>query len=226
MTPPILGTLKRPLAIRPEYVAPQPTTLRIKQSSASWSRGDFIVFREDESLPGYDEAESSKASSSETEPERSRERPGETRTSGANKESLFSVEGRAFSMTKKRVVRDASGLPLFDVYQKLLSTTWLVQLPGETGDTPLARLSRDAPLGALKTKFDLTVYPHGREAVELHVQEEDMWKLRTNVFMGSKAIMTAKRTDKKTAYIPVKGFEWVVDVAEGMDTSLVSETDL
>lgn len=110
----------------------------------------------------------------------------------------------------------------------MLSTTWLVQLPGETGNTPLAQLVHDSSHGAFQHTFSLTVFPNGvrKKAVELQVQEEDIWKLRTNVFLGNRAVMTAKRTDKMTAYIPVKGFEWVVDVAEGMDTSLVSEHQL
>ncbi|KGO50683.1 hypothetical protein PEX2_063210 [Penicillium expansum] len=36
--------LKKPIAIRPEYIASCPTAIRVKQHSKSWSGGDFTIF--------------------------------------------------------------------------------------------------------------------------------------------------------------------------------------
>ena len=60
------------------------------------------------------------------------------------------------------------------------------------------------------------------EEVTLCVEGQDIWKQRTNVYLGDKVVMTAKRTDKLSPYLPGKKVEWSVHVASGMDLSLAS----
>lgn len=56
--------------------------------------------------------------------------------------------------------------------------------------------------------------------VVLHVQGQDIWKLRTNVLLGDQVIMITKRLDKLSVYLPGTKVEWMVSVAEGMDIAL------
>ena len=61
----------------------------------------------------------------------------------------------------------------------------------------------------------------GREVV-MEVRGQDVWKLRTNVYVDGKLVMSLKRGNRYAIYIPGKNPEWVVDVAEGVDLSIVS----
>lgn len=139
---------------------------------------------------------------------------------------LFTVDGKVMSWTQKQAFRDASGLPLFEVYRKPMGVTWFVELPGERSNDPIMKLA--PKVSALKDKLDLSVCnaANGGENVNLQVRGQDIWKLRTNVYLGDQVVMTAKRTDKLAAYVPGKGLEWHVDVAEGFDASLVSSVFL
>ncbi|KAJ4386900.1 hypothetical protein N0V93_009799 [Gnomoniopsis smithogilvyi] len=219
MTPPVLTPPKSPLAVRPEHVASHQTSLRLKQNGSSWSRGDFTVTCEDRSHAHHHERQAVAeplASSSRHE------------VTGPGKKShneehpiLFSVKGKVLSLSQKRTLLDISGLPLFDIFREKWSYDWVIQLPGASWVKPLARLSLSRP-GVLKRTSDVTVYCRDDKTVELRVQDEDIWRRRLNVYLGDKVIITAKRTDKMTPYIPCKGYEWIVDVAEGVDTSLAT----
>lgn len=61
----------------------------------------------------------------------------------------------------------------------------------------------------------------GREVV-MEVRGQDVWKLRTNVYADGKLVMSLKRGNRYAIYIPGKNPEWVVDVAERVDLSIVS----
>jgi len=102
-----------------------------------------------------------------------------------------------------------------------MGTTWHVELPGGNGKS----IMRIAPRTCgLKDKLDgFVTYADGdgEEAV-LRVGGQDIWKQRTNVTMGDKVVMTAKRTDKLSVYVPGRKLEWMVDVAAGMDMALAS----
>lgn len=56
----------------------------------------------------------------------------------------------------------------------------------------------------------------------MEVRGQDVWKLRTNVYVDGKLVMSLKRGNRYAIYIPGKNPEWVVDVAEGVDLSIVS----
>lgn len=56
----------------------------------------------------------------------------------------------------------------------------------------------------------------------IEARGQDIWKLRTNFYVDGALVMTSKRTDKLTAYVPWKRPEWKMDVAKGVDLALVS----
>ena len=196
--------LKQPIAIRNEYVARESTTFRVQQHGKGLSSGRFTIVQPD------DQSFMEKPSS----PEKSSDAATEDQT-------LMYVDGQFGSLGAKRSFRDASGLPLFDLYRKAAGVTWFVELPGGS-DTAIARL---APrFSTLKDKLEVTVKNAAGDGEDttLHVQGQDIWKQRTNVYLGDKVVMTAKRTDKWSVYVPGKKLEWVVDVAAGMDISLAA----
>lgn len=75
-----------------------------------------------------------------------------------------------------------------------------------------------------KDKMDVyvrNVVGNGVE-VKLSVQGLDVWKRKTNVYVGDLLVMEAKFVNLVSAYIPyLKDNEWKVRVAKGMDASIV-----
>lgn len=200
---PEITPLKLPIAIRTEHVVDKHTTFRVLQHGKALSSGKFTVF----SPNGYTAADESldhKGASAEEQ----------------HPQALMFVDGKYMSRKERRAFRDASGLPLFDIYHCAMGATWYVEVPGGNG-TPIARIM---PSYSLKDVLDIQLYNAAAngEEVALHVQGQDIWKLRTNVYLGDKVIMTAKRNDKLAAYLPGRKLEWVVDIAAGMDISLAS----
>ncbi|CAN8098019.1 unnamed protein product [Discula destructiva] len=229
MTRPTLTALKEPIAIRPEFVISHPRALRVKMKGMSWSKGDFTVFCESGLSSAAPQYTASSSSSIVDSCKAGAQHMDFTKEILDTK--LLVVEAKALSCSQKRTVRDASGLPLFDVYQSaswkvsqasLQSTPWLVQLPGAKGNKPLAWLSWSNFNEASRRVLNMAVFPTGKRAVHLQVREEGVWKLRINVYLDDRVVMTAKMTDKFASYIPGKGLEWIVEPAEGMDTSLVT----
>jgi hypothetical protein len=135
---------------------------------------------------------------------------------------LFWVTGHATSWRQRRDFTDATGLPLFQLHRKGKGVTWFIQLPGHTGDSePIATL---APrFHVLKDKFDVffTNAVAGGEQVVLEVRGQDFWKAKTNVYFKELLVMTIRVMNALLYYVPFKRPEWEVEVAEGMDLSLV-----
>lgn len=197
MSPPQLAVLKQPIAIRTEHVATERTTLRVRQSHTSIFGGDFTISRDDST---YHAGPSDHFQPIE----------------------LLSVKGKVLTWSQKRAFLDSSGLPLFDLYCKPLSAVWYVELPGERTNTPMVQLVPQR--STFKDKFDVYVRnaaDDGRQVV-LEARGQDIWKLRTNFYLGDACVMTAKRTDKMAVYVPGRKIEWVVDIARRLDASLVS----
>ena len=195
---------KRPIAIRFELVVDQHTTFRVQQHGKALFEGKFTIFRP------HEEGQSTKAGSVAGP------------SNGPPQSAiLMQVDGKYMSRDGRCSFTDASGLPLFELYHKIMGTTWHVELPGGNGKS----IMRIAPRTCgLKDKLDgFVTYADGdgEEAV-LRVGGQDIWKQRTNVTMGDKVVMTAKRTDKLSVYVPGRKLEWMVDVAAGMDMALAS----
>lgn len=201
---PDFATLKQSIAIRNDYVAKQQTSFRVLQHGKGLSSGKFTVFQPEGTYV------SEKSACAEKQPEQSPQNG-----------TLMYVDGQFGTLDAKRSFRDNSGLPLFDLYHKAAGVTWYVELPGGN-DTAIARL---APrFSALKDKLEVCVKnaaANGEDTI-LHVQGQDIWKQRTNVYLGDKVVMTVKRTDKWSVYLPGKNLEWMVDVVAGMDISLAT----
>jgi uncharacterized protein YxjI len=182
-----LAALKQPVAIRPEHICSQPTVLRVRQHCLSWSLGDFTV-------------------TDTTSVEDS-----------ATPKTLFTVDGKIASWTQRRAVRDASGLPIYDMRRKNMGATWYAELPG--GSEPMVTLAPRR--NNLKDKLD--VYVHGEEEVLLEVRGLDVWKKKTEVYLGDLLVMEVELVNLLSAYVPFfKDNQWNVRVAQGMDASLVS----
>lgn len=182
-----LAMLKQPVAIRPDHICSQHTVLRVRQHCLSWSLGDFTV-------------------TDTTSVEDS-----------ATPKTLFTVDGKIASWTQRRAVRDASGLPIYDMRRKNVGATWYVELPG--GSEPMVTLAPRR--NNLKDKLD--VYVHGEEEVLLEVRGLDVWKKKTEVYLNDLLVMEVELVNLLSAYVPFfKDNQWNVRVAQGMDASLVS----
>ncbi|KAF7128259.1 hypothetical protein CNMCM5793_002801 [Aspergillus hiratsukae] len=192
-----LTRLKQPIALRTEYIASSPTTIRVKQHSNSWSAGDFTV----STVANND--------------------------SGTPPQTLFTVDGDFASVSQRRRMQDATGLPLFELARKRLGVTWFVHLPGsKERDEPQPIATIVPQFHMLKDKFDVyfsnAAAAGGGEDIVLSVRGQDIWKYKTHVYYGDALVMTAKLTDMVSVYIPGKRPEWEIEVAEGMDLSLAS----
>lgn len=188
---PTLDNLEQPIGLRPDLVAAETRRLRIKQH-AGFGPSDFTV-----TGTGNDSSEPESAPA-----------------------TLFSVDGHVMSWQQRRKFRDGSGLPLFEVARKKAGVTWFVHLPGDGGE-PIATIT--TRFHAFKDKFDVyfdNAAGNG-EKIQLETRGQDIWKLRTNVYFGERMVMTCKRTDKMSVYVPGKSLEWDVDVVQGMDMSIV-----
>ncbi|THV89797.1 hypothetical protein D6D26_09642 [Aureobasidium pullulans] len=135
---------------------------------------------------------------------------------------LVSIGGKLLSWTQRRTFHDASGLPLFDLYRKTTGVTWFVELPEDRGSEPIMTLAPRTSV--FKDKLDLFVHNAANQGqvVNLEVRGQDIWKMRTNVYLGDQVVMSSKRTEKLAGYIPGKRPDWKVDIAEGLDASLAA----
>ncbi|KAL1584746.1 hypothetical protein WHR41_06912 [Cladosporium halotolerans] len=206
---PELTPIKQPIGIRPELIVDQQTTLRVQQHGKGLSSGRFTILRPDADTDSVAKQFSSAEGSANAD-------------TVSPCPVLLYVDGKYGSLESKRSFCDASGLPLFDLYHKFVGVTWYVELPGGASGTPIMRLAPRA--SSLKDKLEVTVQnaAAGGEEVTLHVEGQDIWKQRTYVYLGDKVVMTAKRTDKWSVYVPGKKLEWAVDVVAGMDVAVAS----
>lgn len=176
LTPP-----KQPIGIRPELIVDKPTTFQFQQQGKAKSSGKFIAFRSDEADTLL--AEKSGGSSKQAE-----------------RETLLSVDGDYMPRDGRRSFRDASGLPLFDIRHEKSGEAWAIVLPdgdgaGNDADAPIARIKPRS--SSLKDILEVDVQNAAAdgEQVTLLVLGQDIWKQRTNVYLGEKVIMTTKRTE-------------------------------
>ncbi|KAI9039892.1 uncharacterized protein KD926_008993 [Aspergillus affinis] len=140
-------------------------------------------------------------------------------------ETLFTVDGEVASLSQRRHVRDASGLPLFEIRRKRMGVTWFVHLPGDSDSEEAKPIATIAPrLHALKDKFDVhfkNASGNGEDVV-LEVRGQDIWKYKTHVYYNGSLVMVVKLTDMVSVYLPIKRPKWELEVAEGFDLSLAA----
>jgi uncharacterized protein YxjI len=199
---PDLASPKQPIAIRTEHIVHTNTSVRVQQQGKALSSSKFTIFSHNGDGAATDEATSFP-------------------TKIAEPQVLLTVDGKYMSKDTRRSFFDASGLPLFDLQQFPMSVAWNVEVPGGNG-TSMARIM--PRLGGFKDRLDCVIMNAAAdsEEVSLRVQGQDIWKQRTNVYLGDKIVMTAKRTAKLSTYVPGMKVEWIVDIAAGMDVSLAS----
>lgn len=193
-----LSILKQPIALRQEHIASSTTKLRVQ--STSRVGGEYEIFS-----TGTPEGTSSSSATPESQ-------------------SLFKIDGNAVSWRQQRYFRDASGLPLFELHRKAAGVTWFVDVPGRNSKQPLATLAPQFHM--LKDKCDVhfsNAAANDEETV-LAVRGQDVWKKWTHVYIGDHTlVMRVKLIDMLAVYVPTKRRSWEMEIAEGMDMSLVSE---
>lgn len=193
-----LSILKQPIALRQEHIASSTTKLRLQ--STSRMGGEYEVF--------------------------STATPDGTGSSSGTPEStsVFKIDGNVASWRQQRFFRDASGLPLFELHRKAAGVTWFVDVPGRNSEQPLAILAPQFHM--LKDKCDVhfqNAAAEGEETV-LAVRGQDIWKRWTHVYIGDHVlVMRVRLIDMMAVYLP-KRRSWEMEIAEGMDMSLVSES--
>ncbi|KAL1981651.1 hypothetical protein VTN96DRAFT_2365 [Rasamsonia emersonii] len=186
---------KQPVAIRKEFIARSATTITIKQLDHTWYGLDFTVTKADGS-------------------------------------PLFTVDGKPGTMSQRRQFKDNTGLPLFDLCRKWLSkNAWFLELPGGGGSRLLTGVFKST-LGL--PKFDIVlknaVVPKKAdegEDVTIEVRGKDSNYITTHITIDGCKVAQVRRipVPKEQLYVySVKGNrpKWEVDVAEGMDLSLVA----
>ncbi len=227
---PDIAAPKMPIAIRTEHIVDENTTFRVQQHGKGLSSAKFTIFGPCRDVATDKSLHATNAAFAESQRQCRTSSSSSTSTpSKQSQQPLMSVDGKYASMDGRRSFFDASGLPLFDLYHRPVAVTWYVELPGrkeknkdESSATPIARIM--PRFSIFKDNLEVSVRnaaDHGEE-VTLRVQGQDIWKQRTNVYLGEKVVMTAKRTDKMSTYLPGKKLEWIVDIAAGMDMSLAS----
>lgn len=195
-----LTPTKKPLAIRPEHIASESTTIRVKQHSVSWSSGNFTI----SSTPTAESPEPTKLFAVDADFASWTQQRHFCDASGL---PLFEISREKMGVTWYLHLPDGSSKSK-------------EKEKGKTSE-PIAKV--EPKYSALKDKFDVHVRnaaADGKEAV-LVVRGQNIWKSRTHVSYRGHLVMVVKLTDMVAAYLPLKRPSWEVVVAEGMDLSLV-----
>ena len=139
---------------------------------------------------------------------------------------VLSCDGKVWSNSARKEFKDGSGLPLFSLRSSWfsMSKAWRLELPGD-GHLIMAVRPRWS-LG--KVKLDCTFKNAASDVdaqeVILEVRGQDFQNLVTHISCGESRVASVRRMFDSGG----KGGDWKfkpeyeVDVAEGMDTALVS----
>lgn len=139
---------------------------------------------------------------------------------GEQPRKLFRIDAKTPGMSAaKRVFHDAKGNALFELRRNWTRQDSTITLSGE-GSPQLALF---APrLSCLKDSLDVFVSSEkGKHGDILEVRGQDIWKKNTCVYRGKDLVMQVRSVNAATFYIPGVSNEWDVNVAQGMDLSLV-----
>lgn len=134
------------------------------------------------------------------------------------------MDGKCLSWTQLRVFCDASGLPIFELHRERFGVTWFAQLPGG-GSPPLVTI---APKWRFfKDKFDIHVHNAAADGADvvLEARGQDIWKSITHVYFNDDLVMKSRGEGGLWGGLEknlgIGRAEWEVEVAQGMDLSLV-----
>lgn len=139
---------------------------------------------------------------------------------------ILSCDGKVWSNSARKEFKDASGLPLFSLRSSWfsMSKAWRLELPGD-GHLIMAVRPRWS-FG--KVKLDCTFKNAASDVdgqdVILEVRGQDFQNMVTHISCGESRVASVRRmfdSGGRGANLLFKP-EYEVDVAEGMDTALVS----
>ncbi|KAE8168020.1 tubby C-terminal-like domain-containing protein [Aspergillus tamarii] len=189
-----LTPLKQPIALRTEYIASHPTTIRVKQHSNSWSGGDFTVTK----CPTDESPLAEKLFTVDGDFKSISQRRYFQDASGL---PLFEIAHKRLGVTW--FVHLPGGRE-------------------STDSTPIATIVPQ--WHALKDKFDVhlnNAAANGEETI-LEVRGQDVFKSKTHVYHKGALVTAIKLKDMVSVYIPGKRPAWELEVVEGMDLSLAA----
>lgn len=136
-------------------------------------------------------------------------------------EVLFKVDSRSSLRAPRRVINDASGKAVLELWRNHVGDDSYVGIPNSAA-LPLATV---APrITKVKDKVDVYAKNAARadEETKLEVRGQDIWKRNTCVYYGSELAMQVRFVNYITSYVPFSSNQWDVAVAKGFDLSLVS----
>ncbi|KAI4281216.1 MAG: hypothetical protein L6R38_003878 [Xanthoria sp. 2 TBL-2021] len=139
----------------------------------------------------------------------------------ANGTTVFTSSGKLLSNSARREIEDASGLPLFSLRRSWISLTrhyWL-ELPG---GEEILKVQQHLSFGKIKLDFMLrNAATNDQDEVVLQLRGADMLNEVVEVLNAEEKVASIQRkTDGHSMsykFLP----EYEVEVAEGVDTSLV-----
>jgi hypothetical protein len=135
-------------------------------------------------------------------------------------ELLFKVDSGSSLKAAQRVINNASGQPILEIWRNHVGNDSYVGIPN-TASLPFATL---APRPT-KVKDKVDVYAknaaRAHEETRLEVRGQDVWKRDTCVYRGDDLVMQVRFVNYVTNYVPFSSNQWDVVVAEGFDLSLV-----
>ena len=144
----------------------------------------------------------------------------------ADGSTILSSQGIVWSWSARKEVKDASGLPLFNLRCSWfsLAKAWRLELPGDGHIIMVVRPRWS--LGRLKLECTFTNAAPGGEGqeVKLEVQGQDFQHLETHINYEGNTVAVVRRFFSNRSVVTKGMFKPLVEVevAEGFDTALVS----
>jgi hypothetical protein len=136
-------------------------------------------------------------------------------------EILFEVDSRSSLKAPRRVINNASGRAILELWRNHVGNDSYVGIPNIAA-LPLATV---APRPT-KVKDVVDVYAknaaRANERTKLEVRGQDIWKRNTCVYRGDDLIMQVRFVNYITSCVPFSSNQWDLVVARGFDLSLVS----
>jgi hypothetical protein len=141
---------------------------------------------------------------------------------GTPGEVLFTVDSRSGLRAPRRIIRDATGTAVLELWRNPTGDESYVGHLNNGTSPPLAVVAPRKTVS--KDKVDVYAKNAAREDQEtkLEVRGQDVWKRNTLVYWGDNLVMQLRFVNYVTSYVPFASNQWNVVVAQGLDLSLVS----
>lgn len=142
----------------------------------------------------------------------------------ASAEVVFIVDSRQSMLAPRRIIRNAAGEAVLDLWRELKGDESYVGRPNSSSP-PLAILAPRITI--LKDKLDLLYVKNHKQADEetkLEIRGQDIWKRNISVYLGNDLAMQIRFVNYVTSYVPFVSNQWDVSVSGEFDLSLVSNS--